>query len=98
MKWFEKPESQLDEPIEAILEELSQYSPIDPEYERALDKLERIKKLKSDDEKSLLRYRFDPNTLVSAVGTLAAIGLVWTFEEKHVMSSTVKDLFTRPRK
>lgn len=97
MKWFEKPESNLDAPIDAILEELNTYSPVDPEYELALDKLERIKKLKSEDEKSLFRNRLDPNAFVGVAGTLLGIAAVWSLEEKHVLSVSVKDLIFRPR-
>lgn len=89
--WYKKNPAQLDELIENAILELAQYSPETAEYKDALDALERLKDLQRKDT----WQRPSLDTALYVAGTMAAIGLTWMLEEKHVLRFEPLKLFSR---
>lgn len=75
--------SVLDEPISKVLTGMNTYGPEDPEYKTMMEHLERLMKLKADEQKSGV----SPDTLAIVLGNLLGILIIVAYEQKHVMVS-----------
>jgi hypothetical protein len=75
--------SVLDEPIAKVLTGMNTYGPEDPEYKTMMEHLERLMKLKADEQKSGV----SPDTLAIVLGNLLGILIIVAYEQKHVMVS-----------
>lgn len=75
--------SQLDKAIDKVYKSLETFAPEDPEYALAMDKLERLMKLKTENR----RKQVSGDTLVTVGGTLLGILCIVAYEQKHVMVS-----------
>lgn len=75
--------SVLDEPIAKVLTQMNTYGTEDPEFKVAMDHLERLMKLKAEEQKSSV----SPDTMAIVLGNLLGILIIVAYEQKHVMVS-----------
>ena len=79
-----KPKSDpMDATINELLNDLKAFTPDSAEYEKAVDQLARLHKLKETDSKK----RVSPDVLVTAGTNLAGILLILQYERIHVVTS-----------
>lgn len=97
MKRKDKTPSKLEAPIDKVLAELDMYSPVDPEFATALERLERLMALQQEDNKSNWRKRIDPNTVLSVAGSLLGILAIVEFERTNVATSKALNM-VRPHR
>lgn len=84
MRFFVKEKaSVLDEPIAKVLTQMNTYGTEDPEFKVAMDHLERLMKLKAEEQKSSV----SPDTMAIVLGNLLGILIIVAYEQKHVMVS-----------
>lgn len=82
--YFRKDESTpLDKQIAAILEEMDAYGPDSDEFQKQLNNLERMMKLKRKNPQP----RISPDTLAVVIGNLIGILVIVAYEQKHVMTT-----------
>lgn len=90
---FKNAPSKLDDPIDALLEEMEAYSPEDPQYQAALDALERLTKLRAEEYKSRINW----DLLAPAAAHIVGIGMIIAYEQKHVMTSKALTMVIKPK-
>lgn len=82
----------LMDPIERVMLEMEHHDPPSEEYDKSLDRLERMIRLKKEE-----KGKIDPNTLVLVAGNLLGILVIVAYEQKHVMASKAVQFILRPR-
>jgi uncharacterized protein Smg (DUF494 family) len=93
LKFWEKKESIVDIPLNKVLDELKQYGPDTPEFEKQLRYLERLNDLKTGNRQ---QYRVSPDTIALVLGNLAGILIIVAYEQKHVWTSKAMG-FIKPK-
>lgn len=88
---FRKP-SPLDATITEILTDMQGFNAESPEYERLLERVERLNKLKTE---SRFR-RVSPDTLAIVLGNILGILIVVGYERGHVMTTRAKEYVLKP--
>lgn len=73
----------LEEPINAVLNEMSLYGPDSEEFAAQLTHLERLNRLKTESRER----KFSHDTMLIVAGNLLGILIVVMYEQKHVMTS-----------
>lgn len=91
LRW--KKPSILQEPIDALLEELRQHDPETKEYNTALGQLERLMKLEGDKKSK----RVSPDTLAIGAFGIAQVLIVVMYEQRHVFSQKVLGFILKPK-
>lgn len=83
----------LDEQINSVLSALDQVGPRDEEYDKLMERLERLMKLRHGDKPE----RISRNTLLIVAGNLAlGFGLFW-FERTNVLNTKLFPTPFRPK-
>jgi hypothetical protein len=82
-----------DEPINKVLKSLETYGVEDPEFEKAMNHLERLSKMKA--EKG--RKPISNDTMLIVAGNLLGILVMVAYEQKHVVTSNARQMFLRTR-
>jgi hypothetical protein len=72
----------LEPQINAVLRDMSEYGPGTPEFEKDMEYLERLNKLKTRDRPSV-----SGDTIAIVLGNLAGILIIVMYEQKHVLST-----------
>lgn len=85
--------SVLDEPIEKVLTEMNEVGPDSPEYQKLVEHLERLTRLKSEVNS---RNRVSRDTMAIVIGNLVGILIIVAYEQKHVLSSRAQGMILRP--
>lgn len=80
---FQKKESKLDEPIDAVLTRMKDAKPDSDEYKKLLNNLDKLMELQREERSSGI----SPDAVVSAVASLLGILTIVAYEQKHVMTS-----------
>lgn len=83
----------LDAPIAKVLSEMETYSPETPEYKNAIKQLDRLMKMKAKDSPK----RISPDAVLSAVAYILGIGIIVTYEHKHVLVSKALSFIQKPK-
>ena len=83
MNPFSRKESELDEPIDKLLEELRAYDPNSPEFACAMTHLQTLTEMRANERK----WTVSPEALVNGAVTLMGIGIVVLFEREGVITS-----------
>lgn len=91
---FKKHPSKLDEPIDKLLEEMRIYDPNSEEYKAALDSLQKLMEMRSEER----RPKFSYDVLLQSGTYLFGILLIVGYEQKHVVTSKALTLLNRPGK
>ena len=86
-------QSKLDAPITKVLQELEEFSCGTPEWESNLGHLERLQKMRRE-ENPLIP---SGDAVVAAVGSLAGILLIVNFERFNVMTSKAVGMLLRSK-
>jgi hypothetical protein len=91
MTWL-KRDSELDEPIDKLLEELRAYDPNSTEFAAAMEHLETLTKMRAEEH----RFPVSPETMALVVGNLVGILIIVGYEQKHVVTSKAMTMLNRP--
>ena len=78
-----KHDLELEEVIATTTNELHTVTAESPEFDRILNQLERLHRLRDDSRKG----RVSPDTLAMVLGNLAGIGMIVGYERTHVVTS-----------
>jgi hypothetical protein len=84
LKFWEREEHIVDEPMERVLTEMNTTGPGKPEFATQLNYLERLHKLKTEQRQ---KSKVSPDTIVMVLGNLAGILIIVAYENKHVLTS-----------
>ena len=93
MNRFKKQPSELNEPIDKLLEEMRIYDPTTEEYQAALKSLNKLMKMRREEQRPTFSY----DTLLSTGGMLLSVVIIVGYEQKHVVTSKAMTLLNRPR-
>jgi hypothetical protein len=75
--------SNLDKPIERVMEHMQRVEPDTEEYDRLMAHLERLTRLKREERLN----RVSPDTMALVAGNLLGILIIVAYERNHVMVS-----------
>jgi hypothetical protein len=92
-RFFKEDPSVLDEPIAKLLTEMNTYDPDTEEFRVAIEYLERLMKLKTEERRSSI----SPDTMAIVIGNLLGILIIVAYEQKHVMVSKGMGLILRTK-
>lgn len=92
-KFRKKETSIYDEQIAKVKLELDQYTTDAPEYEKALNQLERLTKLKVETTSKPVSH----DALVGAAASILGILVIIGYEQKHVMGSKATGFIIKPK-
>lgn len=82
----------VDEAIGKVLTEMRQYDLETDEYKVAIDNLERLMKMRTEER----RNRISPDTILIVAGNLLGILIMVGYERTHVMTSKAMTFVVRP--
>lgn len=88
-----KKESILDEAIQRVLNDMEQASPETQKYTELLASLERLIRLRDDENRS----RVSPDTLAIVAGNLLGILIIVAYEQRHVVTSKALPFILKTR-
>lgn len=88
-----KRQSKLDEPIDKVLSEMTEFGPETGEYEKLLGNLERLQKMRKE-ENPLIP---SGDAIVTAAGSLLGILLIVKFERFNVLTSKATGMLLRSK-
>lgn len=91
--YFQKRESKLEKPIDAVLNSMEIYGPETSEYNELVGQLERLTKMQSDERSS----RVSPDTVAIVAGNILGILIVVAYEQKHVVVSKAMGMLLRTK-
>lgn len=94
MRLFKRNESDLDDAIVQLKRVLNTYSPGDPEWDAAMDRMEGLIELRG---KTSPDRRISPDTLAVVAGNLLGILVIVGYEHSHVMVSKASGFIIRPK-
>jgi len=90
---FQKQQSKLDEPIDAVLNSMQVYGPESTEYDELIGRLDRLTKMQSEERSS----RVSPDTMAIVAGNILGILIIVAYEQKHVMVSKAVGMLLRSK-
>ena len=90
---FQKQQSKLDEPIDAVLNSMQIYGPESTEYDELIGRLDRLTKMQSEERSS----RVSPDTMAIVAGNILGILIIVAYEQKHVMVSKAVGMLLRSK-
>jgi len=90
---FQKKQSKLDEPIDAVLNSMQIYGPESTEYDELIGRLDRLTKMQSEERSS----RVSPDTMAIVAGNILGILIIVAYEQKHVMVSKAVGMLLRSK-
>jgi CHASE3 domain sensor protein len=82
-----------DEPIDKVLEGMRTYGVEDPEFDKLLDQLERLTRMKAEKANKPISN----DTLAIVAGNLMGILIMVAYEQKHVVTSNARQMFLKTR-
>ena len=85
--------SDLDESIDRVKIEMHSANPGSDDYNRLLDDLERLVKLRAEEKRS----KISPDTIAIVAGNLLGILVIVAYEQKHVLNSRGFNFILKPR-
>jgi hypothetical protein len=90
---FPSPETELDEPIDNLLNEMSTMNSDTEEYDRALRRLETLYNLRDRNRPE----RVSRDTMALVLGNLAGIGIIVGYERMNVLASRAINFVVKPK-
>lgn len=92
--WFNKSDDELDYAIEKLVDELETYNSGDPEYQQALDNLDRLHRMRNAEPR---RAPISWDTVATVAAYLGGIVIVVGYEHKNVITSKALSLLPKPK-
>lgn len=83
----------VDEAIGKVLTEMRQYDVDAKEYQVAIEHLERLMKMRTEER----RNRISPDTMLIVAGNILCVLVVVGFERGHVMTSKAMGFILKPK-
>ena len=83
----------VDEAIGKVLTEMRQYGLDAPEYREAIEYLDRLMKMRTEER----RNRISPDTILIVAGNLLGILIIVGYERGHVMTSKAMTFVVKPK-
>lgn len=90
---FFRKDKTYDEPINAVLEEMKMYGPDTPEFQAALEQLERLNRMKAESQKSVV----SADTAAIVLGNIVGILIIVGYERGHVVTTRAKDFVLKTK-
>jgi len=90
---FKKKKNQLDVAIDAVFEEMTIAGPDSEEYQKMIDHVERLSRIKAENKK--LRVTHDTYAIV--FGNLLGILIVIAYEQKHIFTTKAFSFTLKPK-
>lgn len=91
LRW--KKTSNLEGPIDALLEEMRVHDPEDKEYGVAVSYLERLTKLENEKK----ARKVSPDTIAIVLGGIAQVLVIVAYEQRHIFGSKGLGFILKPK-
>lgn len=90
---FTRPSSKFDDEIDRLLEVLNMNDPEEEEYQKVMDRLDQLMKIKTCERPSRISW----DTALVVAGNLLGVILVLKYERLHIVTSKAMTMVIRPK-